>query len=142
MEIPEKSYLGNGVSFPFERGASDLQTLFGEDLVLSSVPYILLTRSDGPNMQGEQPWDTGFGSQLERLKHSSLDQDSLKAFAEFFIVEALAINEPRLIVDYVDVEKKQNDLKLEIFVSVVGEDVDANDVRIQPGSSFSLSLPF
>lgn len=139
--------LGHGIRFPMIRVGSDFQTSSGPDLVFSSVPWLLMTQSSGPGVQGEIPWDSSFGSQIHRLKHKNIitDQEALNELARQYIIDGLAVNEPRLLVTNVEVEFMQNangnSLDISITAATIEEDVDANDVRIQNETKMVFSLP-
>lgn len=135
------SHLGMGIRFPLRRVGGDFEFSSGQDLVFSSIIYILMTRSDGPGFQGEQPWDTGFGSQLLRLKFSNLSGEALRSFVEHYVIEALTLNEPRILVRSVDVEKLDRTLTVTVSASVIEGDIDANDVRVQSDATFKFNLP-
>jgi len=136
------SYLGNGITFPLKRAGSDFENTSGPQLVFSSIPFVLLTLADGGNIQGDIPWDTGFGSQLIRMKFSSLEGLALRAFVEHWVVEALYLNEPRILVRDLLVEKKEREIQITITVSTISEDVDGNDVRSFVERDVNVNLPF
>lgn len=144
--IDPDNFLGSGLRFPIRRVGSDFEQSSGDDLVISSIPYILLTNADGPDGQGEQPWDTGFGSQLRRLKYSGLSGEALRQYVMVYVVGALAQNEPRIRVWDVDVQKRKvqagNQVDVEIFVSVIKEETDFDEVVRQPDAKVSLTLPY
>lgn len=139
--------LGFGLRFPMTRGARDFQTSSGPDLVFSTVPYILETQANSPNIQGEIPWDSTFGSQLKRLKHKNIivDDEALNELARDYVVEALLINEPRLLVLNVraQFEAGVNGNRLEIFIEVapIESDIESNDVRIQEAATIAIAFP-
>lgn len=139
-------FLGKGIRFPMMRVGSDFLSSSGEDKVISSIPYILLTESDGPDAQGEQPWDTGFGSRLRSVKFSTLSGEELTAFVREFVVESLARNEPRVVVDLVEVNKiisgEGNRVEILVGCGLIDRDNQANDVRIQSGFDIEFNLPF
>lgn len=140
--------LGNGLRFPMVRTGSDFQTSNGEDLVFCTVPYILETQANSPRVQGEIPWDSSFGSQLQRLKHKNIVGDSaaLNELARTYIVEALAINEPRLIVRAVRANflpsASGNRLDFHVRLAAIETDVDANDVRISNDVTLAFGFSF
>lgn len=139
------SILGYGPSFPLHRVGNDYEHKGGAALVYSSIPYILLTRGDGPLGQGEQPWDTEFGSQVHYLKHESLDLETLQGVAQHYIVEALAIHEPRLVVQRVKIKRVQSDtgmwgIELELTVSTIEQDNEQNDVRAVDTETISVPI--
>ena len=140
------SFLGSGLRFPIRRVGSSFEETSGEDKVLSSIPYILLTNGDGPGAQGEQPWDTEFGSNLRRLKYSGLSGEALRQYVLTYVVEALARNEPRVQVWDLYVHKYKaeggNQVDIEISVFVIKEDTDFNEVVNQPDAVVSLTLPY
>jgi len=146
MIAQNMSFLGNGIRFPLRRVGGDYESSSGEDLVLSHIAYILLTNADGPDGQGEQPWDTKFGSQLRRLKFSGLSGDALRQYVDEFVVDALARNEPRVVVTDVQVSKRRvrggNRVDINIFVSMIDKDTDSNEVFLQPDAKIALSLPY
>lgn len=139
--------LGTGLRFPLKRVGKDFQVSSGEDLVFSSVPFILETQALGPNTEGEIPWDSSFGSQLARLKHKNIqsDAESLNELARHYVIEAFAINEPRLLVRGVRTELKStsNGNRLEFFVTLapIETDVEANDVRIREDTTIAFAFP-
>lgn len=139
--------LGNGIRFPLVRTASDFQVSSGEDLVFSSLPYVLLTQANGPNIQGEIPWDSSFGSQLLRLKHKNIitDDEILNELARQYIIESLEINEPRILVRDVRVDfiagVSGNKLDFHVTAALIETDTEANDVRIREDFTVSFDLP-
>lgn len=138
------SLLGYGPSFPLRRTGTDYEHKSGAALVFSSLPYILLTKGDGPLGQGEQPWDTEFGSQVHYLLHESLDLETLREIVEHYVVDALAFHEPRLVVQGVILERVKNasgqwGLRIDLTVSTIEQDNEQNDVRV--GDTETISLP-
>ena len=138
-------FLGYGLSFPLKRQASDFVAMSGEDLVLSALPFILLTDSDGPLGQGEIPWDTEFGSQLNRLKFESIENESIFALVQEYVVEAIQRADPRIVVTGLGVNNTKiksggNRLEIEIAVSTIVEDNELNDVRLQGEQMFSFTF--
>lgn len=139
--------LGTGIRFPLTRTGSDFQASSGPDLVFSSVPYMLETQANGPGIQGEIPWDSSFGSQLLRLKHKNIiqDQEALNELARHYVIEAFAINEPRLLVSDVraDFISAVGGNRLEFFITlaVIETDVESNDVRVQKEVTLAISFP-
>ena len=139
--------LGTGIRFPMVRAGSDFQVSSGEDLVYSTVPYILETQANGPGIQGEIPWDSSFGSQLARLKHKNIivDNESLNELARHYVIEAIANNEPRLVVNSVRaaLTGSANGNRLEIFVGLgtIEFDTETNDVVIRHETTIAFSFP-
>lgn len=139
--------LGTGLRFPMVRAGSDFQISSGDDLVFSTVPFILETTANGPGIQGEIPWDSSFGSQLLRLKHKNIivDSEALNELGRHYIVEALAINEPRLVVIDVRVAfigtAGGNRLEFFIRLGTIEFDTETNDVRIRENAEIALALP-
>ncbi len=139
-------FLGRGVKFPLTRIGRDYEYAYGEDLVLSSIPYILFTDSDSPFGSGEQPWDTEFGSVLRLSKYKSLSGDALRMLLEEDIANSLSRNEPRVILRDVDVKQeiieKRGYLFVTILVSTIVEDNSRNDVRVGNSARIRFQLPY
>ena len=136
------SHLGNGITFPLRRSGGDFEHTSGPDLVMSSIPFILLTNADGGNVQGDLPWDTGFGSQLLRMKFSGLEGEALRTFTEHWVVEALFLNEPRVLVIDVETEKVDRSVSVRITLRMIDEDTEGNNVRSYDASTVTVNLPF
>ena len=85
-----------GILFPLQRdGRGDFVTSDDEaELVSASIEQIMGVRGSGATRQGEMPWRTKFGSQLDRLRHSNAN-DALPDIAQYFVVDAISVFEPR-----------------------------------------------
>jgi phage baseplate assembly protein W len=102
--------LGRGLIRPFRRDQkTDFAATGGAALVKAAVGQILGTMCSDPNrpeMQGEMPWRTEFGSLLYLLRHRKND-DALAALARSHVGTALARWEPRVRVTNVEVTREQ-----------------------------------
>lgn len=147
MQKVNQDILGEGLRFPMVRTGSDFQVSSGEDLVMSTVPYILETQANSPDIQGEIPWDSEFGTQIARLKHKNIvtDNEALNELARHYVIDGLVINEPRLIVREVWAEQvfesQKNNLDIHMTLGLIDEDISANDVRIQNDALLSVRMP-
>lgn len=142
--VASRGFLGYGVTYPLRRSGGDFDAAGGEDLVFSHVPYILLTRSDTPYSQGEQPWDTEMGSGLRAIQFSTLSGEALRNMVEYHVVRALERNEPRIRVTGVDVDKYPAERLVEIRLSLalIERDNESNEVRFTQEQDITLRLPF
>jgi phage baseplate assembly protein W len=142
-----QNILGNGIRFPLRRVGSDFQESSGDDLVFSSLPHILETQANSPGAQGEIPWDSEYGTQLQRLKFENIvnDPEALNELARYYIIEGLTINEPRLLVTGTRVEpitkEGRTSLDIHVGVSTIDEDVEGNDVRILGSAVIAINFP-
>ena len=140
-------HLGRGMRFPMRRVGNDFEASEGPDLVYSGIPYILLTNSDGPDGQGEQPWDTGFGSNLRRLKYANLSGEALRQYTDEFVVDSLDANEPRVeVIDTVVTKRSSGPggrrVDIEVLAGTIDQDTDQNNVYVQPDAGITLTLPY
>ena len=134
VNVGRQAHLGNGLIRPFRRDEkNDWAHAQGLALVKSSVGQVLGTHSDGPNFQGEMPWNTEFGSLLFTLRHMNND-DVVQELARLHTVEALERWEPRVILKRVDIARQQGPtdgetvLVITIVYDVIQENRAANNV--------------
>ena len=125
-------FLGFGLVRPFQRdGRADFVAAGGEQLVRSAVGQILGTIGASENTPGELPWRTEFGSLLYRLRHQKNDS-VLQELGSVYVVEALKLWEPRVIVSDVRITRERHDgenlLAIRIRYDVVSTNTPGNDV--------------
>jgi hypothetical protein len=97
---------GIGIIYPLTREHSDYATGSGSTLVGSNIRHVLGVRAastDGA-YRGELPWRLNFGSQLDRARHSNLDDDIERDLLRVYSVDAVARWEPRAITSPGDIE--------------------------------------
>lgn len=80
--------MAKGVASQFVRGANDVSTLEGESLVADHVRQVLMTRAGDQRSSGELPWRQSFGSQVHRLRHRGIN-DQTFALARALVLQAL-----------------------------------------------------
>ena len=93
------------IGVQFRRGPGDLVTADGLERVRQRVAQVLGTRSGDRNRAGEVPWDSSFGSLIDRLRHRGITvttPDEARAYASL----ALATHVPSVVVLDVDVTEE------------------------------------
>lgn len=124
-------FLGFGLLSPFQRdGKNDFASDGGLALIKASIRNILGTRGASETAQGEYPWRTEFGSQLERLRHMP-NKAVIADLAQYYVAEALARWEPRVVVKHVDVTQEDYTLTIEVTYDVIDQNVSGNNVALQ-----------
>ncbi|PKN63118.1 MAG: hypothetical protein CVU57_20855 [Deltaproteobacteria bacterium HGW-Deltaproteobacteria-15] len=104
-------FLGTGWSFPptFERGAGGVRMISGIDDIRSSLELLLATEV------GERIMQPRYGCSLRRLLFEPLDA-ALQAYVKDLIRTAILYFEPRVLLENVTLEPKQNEGSLEIRI--------------------------
>lgn len=90
---------GTGLLFPLVREHGDYATGTGAALVGSNIRNVLGVRCasrDGA-YRGELPWRLNFGSQIDRARHSNLDEEIQKDLVRVYVSDAISRWEPRAI---------------------------------------------
>ena len=123
--------LGSGVVAPFQRdGKGDFANATGVPLIKSNIGQILGTIALGPRTLGEIPWRPEFGSLLQLLRFMNNDA-ILRELASQYVVDAIELWEPRVLVKDVKVESKVEQYLLEITIRY--DIVSRRRTLIQPG---------
>jgi hypothetical protein len=79
-----------GMIVPFRRdGINDFANGSGPELVRSHLEQILGVRCSNGVIQGEYPWDPGFGSLVDLLRHRNVNDDVVRALATTYVVDAI-----------------------------------------------------
>jgi phage baseplate assembly protein W len=90
----------SGLLRPFYRGGTDLQSGTGHSAILSNVGQVLGTR------RNTCPWRPELGSDLDDLRHKA-NTPLLQELAQMYVVDALAVWEPRAEVARVEIVDRQ-----------------------------------
>jgi phage baseplate assembly protein W len=69
--------MAKGIASQFIRGANDVSTLEGRNLIADHVRQVVMTRAGDDRSNGELPWLQKFGSRIDRLRHRGIDSKSL-----------------------------------------------------------------
>jgi hypothetical protein len=122
--------LGYGLLTPFRRASNDFASGGGVEVVRSAVRTILGCICAGPDTQGEIRFNQRLGTLLTQLRHSNLDDVTLKELVRYYVIDALRRNEPRVIVRRFNVVRDRVAMKLTIRVvyDVISRDVPGNRV--------------
>ena len=97
---------GKGILYPLTREHGDYATGTGPTLIKSNIRTVLGAKSasrDGV-YRGEYPWRLNFGSEIDRARHSNLDDDMRKDLMRVRVVDAISRWEPRAIAAPGDIE--------------------------------------
>jgi phage baseplate assembly protein W len=126
----ESTILGYGLITPFRRGANDFVSGGGVEVVRSAVRTILGCVCAGPDTQGEFRFNQRLGTLLPHVRHSNLDDATTSELVRYYVVDALAQNEPRVRVRRFRVVRNRPAMKLTIKVvyDVIDRDVPGNRV--------------
>ncbi|MCP4573337.1 MAG: GPW/gp25 family protein [bacterium] len=90
---------GKGISYPLTREHGDYATATGATLIKSNIRCVLGVRassSDGV-YRGEYPWRLDFGSQIDRARHTNIDEDIRRDLMRVRVVDAISRWEPRAL---------------------------------------------
>lgn len=96
---------GKGISYPLTREHNDFATATGAALIKSNIRCVLGVRSasnDGV-YRGEYPWRLDFGSQVDRARHTNLDDELRRDLMRVRVVDAISRWEPRALASPGDV---------------------------------------
>lgn len=97
--MAEELTTGKGILYPLVREHGDYATGTGATLIKSNIRVVLSAKSasrDGV-YRGEYPWRLNFGSQIDRARHSNLDEDIQRDLMRVRVVDAIARWEPRAL---------------------------------------------
>jgi hypothetical protein len=135
MGARNRRILGQGLALPFVRGGQDFGVASGVAAVETAVRMIMGTRCAGPTTGGEIPFNQELGNLLEYVRHRNLDDPTTEALADYYTVDSLRRNEPRLLVKRVEYRRDRETFKLTIALrfdvietNVAGNRVIASDV--------------
>src|SRR5436190_3663581 len=103
MDISSKSFLGRGWKFPIEFRKSETEAgtvvmLQGEDDIRNSLEVLFATRS------GERIMHSSYGSALETFLFMPVNK-SVITYIQAIIADEILFNEPRIILNEVDIEQ-------------------------------------
>ena len=90
---------GKGIRYPLTREHGDYATSTGADLIKSNIRCVLGVRASSTDgvYRGEYPWRLDFGSQVDRARHSNLDEEIRRDLMRVRVVDAIARWEPRAL---------------------------------------------
>ena len=98
---------------------NDYASVTGSECIRSHVRQILGTK------RGEIPWRPTFGSRLHLLRHA-LNNPAASALAAYYVLEALALWEPRVVVENVEASSEAPEtLRVVVRYSISGASASA-----------------
>lgn len=115
MEMIPHDFLGTGWKFPVEfmkaaNGTGTVAMLSGEEDIRNSLDVLFATRS------GERIMHSSYGSVLETFLFMPVNK-SVITYMEALISDAVLFNEPRIILNEVDIEPSiEEDGRLDIML--------------------------
>ncbi len=125
MAISDPSFLGTGWSFPptFRREWYGVEMLTGQEDIQSSIRIILAT------VNGERIMLPTFGCNLQPYVFDTMNPSTI-ALIEKIVHDALALNEPRIIVGDLNttVDQNQGMLSIDIQYTVISTNTRYNYV--------------
>ncbi|MDX2285987.1 MAG: GPW/gp25 family protein [Bacteroidia bacterium] len=118
-------FIGRGWSFPptFRKETGGLDMLEGADDIRSSIEILLST------LPGERVMRPDYGAGMERLLFEPLNI-TLQNYLERLIAQAIALHEPRVILDLVELEVAAEEglVLIKIEYTVAGTNTRSNFV--------------
>ena len=119
MDITSKPFLGTGWKFPIEfrknkREGETVVMLHGEEDIRNSLEVLFATRT------GERVMHTSYGSALETFLFMPVNK-SVITYIQAIITDEILFNEPRIILNEVEVEQsdaEQGRLDIRIVYTV------------------------
>jgi len=126
----QESILGRCVVLPFDRGSSDFESCEGEDLVRSAIRCLLSTTCASPRGEGEVVFNQRFGTLLESVRHSPMDDPTTLELIQYYIEDSIEINEPRVVILAVSTirDPTNNKVTIRVKYNVITRDVAGNRV--------------
>lgn len=90
---------GKGISYPLTREHGDYATATGSALIKSNIRCVLGVRSSSTDgvYRGEYPWRLDFGSQVDRARHTNLEESIRRDLMRVRAVDAISRWEPRAL---------------------------------------------
>lgn len=92
---------------------NDYASVSGGECVRAHIRQILGTK------RGEIPWRPTFGSRLHLLRHA-MNNPAYAALAAYYVLEALALWEPRAVVSNVEAQAAGEELRVTVYYSTGG----------------------
>lgn len=109
MEQQAPNFIGRGWKFPVAFDASEgVEMLAGEEQIRNSLDILFATRL------GERVMQPNYGSELDTFLFSTASRSTL-TYMQAIISDAILYNEPRIILNEVEVEQDTNESGLLII---------------------------
>lgn len=124
--MPDKNFLGQGLLYPLQQGATDLKSGSDIELIESSIRVIL----DTPI--GSLRWKPTFGSKLHTLVWKN-NNEVVRTLAIRYTYEAINKWEPRIVIDEknIDVTIKETEIMIVIKYRIIDSNIESNLVYTQ-----------
>jgi phage baseplate assembly protein W len=127
MGTKQRRILGQGLALPFTRGGQDFEVASGVEAVETALRMIMGTRCAGPTTGGEIPFNQELGNLLEFVRHRNLDDPTTQALADYYTVDAIRRNEPRILIKSVSYRRDRETMKLTIALRY--DVIETNNLR-------------
>lgn len=116
--MPGQRGYWRGPTFPFQfDGGNDFTVASDSDQLKAAIKQVLMTHGRAPTHEGECPWDTGFGSLLDYLRHSTSDETTMRDMATYYIGDAIRQYEPRIMLRGISLKKYDDKVEISVLFS-------------------------